>query len=467
MRQSTERWFFWSILTLGLVLRLALALTNRLANDPHYEVWQIYLEAWSKFEDFPLSSSCRECFHPKLYYYFCAQIFHTFGIFETDLQIVLAQLVNVILVMSLLVLLAQWLKSFKLRSSVYLMVTAVLTFNPRLVAVSIQASNDMPVIFFSTVSALWFLKHLKSPNVTSALKTSFGLILTVVSKGNGLVSLVVTLLVTFCRFLIKATGRKATFDVLLIFFISLLIAASTYLLNPEFSRLESYFNRTLKEPGISTLHFDARPKVAWFERSIYDRPGVISIFDSFFTFRLISLLHNPLTEYQYHLGPLHQTSYWTQIYCRFHFTYCDQWPWFKKDAATRWLGRSIYLLALWPTLLILVGLLQTLKEISQRLITKDLAGIFSSQETFCTLLGLGYLGLGIIFSLEFRDISAMKDIYILPGLLGFLLWYLRGLDVVAKVEIHVPGLHRINLGLHAVLIVLYTTNSLMLLNQLT
>ena len=72
-----------------------------------------------------------------------------------DVQIRIANLVNCAAAIALLLVARSWLRRSSLPTPTVLMTFGFLVLNPRLVGIGSQATNDMFVILFGTLSLLW------------------------------------------------------------------------------------------------------------------------------------------------------------------------------------------------------------------------------------------------------------------------------------------------------------------------
>ena len=122
----------------------------------------------------------------------------------------------------------------------------------------------------------------------------------------------------------------------------------------------NYFQRWKATGTLTAVNFEKRPVPGFFERSYDLRPGVISIFDSYMTFRFIDLVKNPYITNGIELIPFHRSSLWSQVYGRIHFAYFDQHVWTRYDYSTKVLGSFLMIAGLFPTILLVMGSLYRL-----------------------------------------------------------------------------------------------------------
>jgi hypothetical protein len=156
-------------------------------------------------------------------------------------------------------------------------------------------------------------------------------------------------------------------------------------------------------------------------------PGVTSIADALFTFRLLDMLRNPIIAKDSDRYPLHRTSLWSQLYGRAHFVHFDAWPpsWQLRHLRPQWatplvwnLGRLIFLCALLPTMILVVALWRRIVAAISIIRGHDTPVRLG--DWLLDLAVFGYMAFIIAYSLRYRDSSFMKAIFVFPGLLGFL-----------------------------------------------
>jgi hypothetical protein len=92
------------------------------------------------------------------------------------------------------------------------------------------------------------------------------------------------------------------------------------------------------------------------KRTYVFRPGTTSVVDTYFTFRLLDMLEHPTITQGKYVYPAHRTSLWSQLYGRANFVHFDQFPpsWRNTSLLVLTIGRLIFVLALLPTVLMLV-----------------------------------------------------------------------------------------------------------------
>jgi hypothetical protein len=174
------------------------------------------------------------------------------------------------------------------------------------------------------------------------------------------------------------------------------------------------------------LNIDRQPLPALFKQRPVAQPGILSVQDGFFTFKFIDLLRHPRIEN----GPAYlssRTSLWTQLYGRAYSVHFDNWPysWSTTGEQGFPLSRAIYILALLPTLLLLVGAAMEIFLTLKSLIKRNPALAAETNYGLTALIFSGFVLFIILYALEYRDYSVMKAIFLYPAMLAFPLLFLR------------------------------------------
>lgn len=270
------------------------------------------------------------------------------------------------------------------------------------------------VIFLSAYSAFCMALFLEEGQTRFYWLGTISLILASMTKGTALVSgLCILMLVIFFP-PIQSIGRRgnwrknAFYGVALAISLALAVASAGY----DFNNYRFYAHQGLG----NKLHF--------FEPTFVGRPGVVSIFDSYFTFRFQNLMQFPYTGNSALIDPLHRTSVFTQLYGRLHFLHLDSWPpaWALTDTRFYNIGRYNFVLGLLPTSLFLFGFMAKFREHGSRIYHSGVRNWWrraTAVDLLPFMLTCGYLSFIVVFTHNYRDFAAMKPIYIFPGILGF------------------------------------------------
>jgi len=143
----------FTIILLGAILiRIQLALYNQQSNDPHLPVTRYII----RHNELPQKNECWECFQPKLYYSSLAYLYQYTGLVDNadrDAQKVVAQLINAAAGSVTLVIIWLFLRRQKdIRDEARILVFSIWAFNPQLIGINIQATNDTLLILFCTLA---------------------------------------------------------------------------------------------------------------------------------------------------------------------------------------------------------------------------------------------------------------------------------------------------------------------------
>ena len=456
------------IFGLAVCLRVALAIVNNRANDDHFEVSRLLLNGFLTGDFTEKMNSCSECYHPKLYHYICTSIFLLFRLSNPVQQIIAMQLVNVAAGIVVIVVIKDFLRNTALAPGWQSITFALIALNPRMIAVSAQSSNDTFAIMFGVLATYWLYYYLSGANRRAIIYLSLSVVLALLTKGNNLallVSVSVSLAARFFTKLILGQSWRREFRDVAIFLV--IISGLLFATPSPFSTYRQYLSRWLHTGTLTAVNFDKKPSPNWFDRTYVARPGVISIYDAYFTFRIVGLIEAPYISNAEPPVPFHRTSLWSQVYGRFHFSYYDQWPWQRIDTVTIYTGRAILLLALIPSLIALGGFLQQIVACSRSFLRDPVGYISTNAEWIFPLQILAFTAMIIWFTYDYRDFCAMKDIYLLPCLLSGVVMFA---EMLKRVNIWIQKRAPVfNVALpicFSALIVLYVFNSSLLIQQL-
>jgi 4-amino-4-deoxy-L-arabinose transferase-like glycosyltransferase len=419
------RWWFIVLFVLSLTLRLGLAVVNREANDNHMEVVRMIMET----RRLPIMFECRECFHPKLFYGTAAALLQSFGIADPTAQIVFVQLLIVAAGMMTLAIIYKFIKAYPSENELLkLAAFALVALNPKLIAINSQASNDTFAILFSTLALYFTYIYLKDSGQKHFWLLVFFILLAVSTKVTSWIAFAAIFLSFLLTLWVQAEkiNRKLTYLSLLLV---LVLALTT--LNPF-----SQFVTNTQKFGFPIVTRDQRlpfpdlVKQTAHYKNYHFRPGIVSIQDGFFTFKLVELLKYPLTTNGQYGYPPQRTSFWTMLYADSHSLHFQNWPpsWQTQGEENFTVTRVIFLLALPPTLIFISGFLLELFIFLKALFARDKPKIHALGSALFLLATGGYLAFLMLASLLYRDFAFIKLAYILPGLLAFTWVFLRGAE---------------------------------------
>ena len=408
---------FFIIFFLSSLLRFTLAIVNREANDDHLEVVRMIM----KEQRLPEIDDCLECFHPKLFHYTLALIFEALAIDVNDVtsQTILAQLLNTTLGTILILIIWNFLQSLSIeQESLKLSTFALVAFNPNLIGINAQATNDTLAILFATLAIYSTWLFLKQEQGIQFMAVVLFISLGIATKTN----IFVTALAILFALFVKAFMKQQR-----IIFYSAALFLPMVLTLSFFNPLTQYRTNYQNFGSAVGMNKPKQPFPAFFEKSYVARPGIVSIQDGIFTFKFISLLKDPRLTNNAEGYPAHRTSLWTQIYAHANSVHFDNWPisWSTKGTENFSLTRGIYLLALLPFTMIVLGAVISLVEFL-RILFKIYPGSLGAVDYgLFDAVCWAYMAFIVLYALQFRDFSMMKAIFIYPGLLAFMVLFVK------------------------------------------
>lgn len=428
------------IFGLSCLLIFTLALVNNgYANDDHFTV----IELISRFGFLPKSTQCWQCYHPKLYHFLVAQIWNILGITSPYYQHISAQIFSALCGSATVYLFLKFIRPLNFPETLKLIVFAFFALNPRLIAISAQASNDALVIFLGTANLYAVLRMFRSPSLKYALIVIASLVLGAMAKLNFGVFFIATLIVMAVLALLhrnySLSLKKGYLGTALVGF---LLSAVTFLSfngyirdYKENGKLFTYNTPTYELPHLYNLD------------PVYI-PGIRSIYSGYFKFHYFDLIRNPHLSYTGELRFQHIHSHFSQLYGHFYFLGFDNWPvqWQTDSRVVTATGKVSLAVGIFPTLLLFIGLFLTFRNVfkGRENLKKDESWIY-------LLYIAGFLGFSVLFSLIGRTFVFMKAIYIFPGLLATIAPFLLGNAAVMKNKTITRALY----GFYIFLFVLY------------
>jgi hypothetical protein len=410
-------------LVLAVLLRVTLALVNRDSNDDHIKVARLILAD----KHLPVINECAQCFQPKLYHLSVAAVGALLPDSSRGALFVSGQLINVAAGLATLGIVFLFLQRYVPDPTTRALAFALTALNPEMASINGMATNDSFVILWSTAAIYGVVRFLETPELRHLALAAVGTVLAPLSKGNGLVTATVVMgalaVSAGLRLHVRAPGDRrfvAGAVVLCLAWFVTVPWAGQYLDNAR--RAGSPF-------ALSRPH---QPWPNFFEETNVERPGVTSIVHSYLTFRIVDLIVHPTTDHSVDSKHVHRTSLLSQLYGRAHFAHFPAWPptWKQVDHRfIRAVGRTIMVLALVPTTLIVLGGV-LLVPAWWRSRTEVPTFLLGNPAWVLDAAGVAFLAFIVVYTARYRDFSFMKTIFILPGLLGFLHWFLRGYTAI-------------------------------------
>lgn len=416
------------IAILAIGLRIGLALVNTSANDNHLRLIEIIFNEGR----LPTTSDDSEGFQPKLFYVTAAAVLRVLPIDRPEIQLRVIQMINVIAGILTLLIVFHFLRRGRFSPRVTLMVFALAALNPKFIGINAQATNDSFVILFSALAmnaAVIFFRHHRSLDLMWLCLFS---IFAAISKGNGLVLVPLVVLAFAVDLMLFRGGERdvttsrivACLAVFILSFLTVVPIAGQY--------VQRY--RDHGTPFV--INISPSPLPALVTKTEEKRPGVRSVLDAFGTFRLFDLLRSPvITTQRPESYPEHRTSLWTQLYGRAHFVHFDQWPpaWKNQHPGIFALGRTIFVLALVPTALCIMGFFLTGSSMVQSIRERRVEAL----DQWIVVVGaLGWIAFVMLYSLRYRDFSVMKFIFILPAIASAVVFLGTGMETVLNGSHH-------------------------------
>lgn len=403
-------------------LRLALALVNTEANDDHMSAVFMVKESGR----LPIRGECHECFQPKLFYASSAVLLKVLDLGPGRAAVRAVQLMNCAAGLATLWLLLLFVESLPAAPTQRLAGFCLAAFNPYLVAIHAQASNDAFAVLFSTAALYHAFVYFRARSGGRLLSFTLFSALASLSKGTGLVLFVgFGLLLTAAAWTASGgAARKAARRHAALFVLGYLLVV------PYFGQ----YVRNYREFGSPFVTNMAKDPLPYFFKETYPaRPGMTSIFNSYFSFYFPQLLRVPMISADPGPDQYHKTSFWTLLYGTTHTLHYYQWPktWRSKARYAFDLARAIFVLALIPTVLFAFGLLQMAAELLESLRRDERAALLSPR-AIALLFTLGFGSFLIVYSLFHRDFGSVKAIYIYPGLLAFVVAFGEGYALCAS-----------------------------------
>jgi hypothetical protein len=448
------------VLALGVLLRLYLAVVNREANDDHLSV----IRSIAFQHHLPRLREAWEGFQPKLYHVSVAMLWILSPWQSSTARILIAQLVACAAGIATLFIIRAALIRRDESPPIRLLAFALVALNPALIGLSAQATNDSFVIMFSTLALDRAIEFFRSGARRDFALMSASVVLASLSKGNALV-VFVAITLTFVHAIVR---RQA---------IPGLPRRQVMALGAIFVTIFIVFNVTLgsyrpnwEDTGNPfSINGDPAPMPHLIERTYVYRPGVTSIADTYFTFRFVDMLEHPMITNGVDVYPLHRTSLWSQLYGRAHLAHFAQHPpsWRNTSPLVLTVSRLILVLALLPTMLLVVGMLRAVAQVTTSAWRRASPRRETLDQGLLAFTAVGYVAFIVVYSLRYRDFSTMKAEFLFPGLLAYVLLFADEVGRAATQYSRQPRLRQVAGWMFVVLLALYVTDVMVLAVQLT
>jgi hypothetical protein len=441
-----------AILWLAIALRLFGVALNNQSNDDHLSVIKVIAYE----HRIPADNELWEAFQPKLYHATVAGILDVLPPLSDSWSIRVAEAVSCAAGIATLLVLLAFLRGLPISARAQQLTFALVALNPKMVATSIEATNDAFVILFATIAFAAGYRFFRKFSGRSFAAMTAGVLLACISKGPGLVTAVAVACAFGSALLWPTIARRR----ILAFAAAFLVAFALFV-----APLGQYWSRyragnsplAINEPYVPPPHF--------LEETFVRRPGVTSVVNTFLTFRLFNLLADPQITNDVAVYPRHRTSFWTAAYGSMHSIHYDYYPpdWQTHNGGVRWLLRLTWILALLPTGMLVAGTARSAWQATVAILRRRFAH-YSSSELLLVLGALGYLGFLLLFTSHERDFGSMKPIYIYEAALPFMVCCARELERIGAGSRR--RLSSLLYGSATLLCLAYLAEELILLGQL-
>ena len=184
-------------------LRLGLVSFNRESNDDHFTVIQLIL----KTDRLPEKADCWECYQPKLFHYTAAKFLQLTGLENANpgTMILAVELLNYTAGLITLLVIGLFLYRLPGKNGLLkVLAFGLVAFNPDLIGINSQATNDTFAILFSTLALYCTYAFLQKKKPVTFLLILLFTILGICSKTN----VWITAIAIFLALLVKAWMEK-------------------------------------------------------------------------------------------------------------------------------------------------------------------------------------------------------------------------------------------------------------------
>jgi hypothetical protein len=416
---------------LGVLLRIAGAWANLQANDDHVEVIHVVATEGR----LPRSDEFWEAFQPPLYHLVVAATIRTMPPMSRDRETRVAQAWSCAAGLATLALLIAFVRRVSANTGTTGLAIALTSLNPALIATSIQATNDAFVILFGSLALVAGHRYFERRSRAAVAVMTGAAILAASAKGNGL-AVVAALLVTFAAANRRPVGSRGAH--------LRHAAAFTVLLALTVPWAGGYLKRQAEMGGAFATNMTPASPPDFLQESEAKRPGITSVAHGFLTFRLASLLRDPLLEVEVSRPgapsyPLHRTSMWTLLYGGAHSVHHAYYPgsWRVGTDTAAWLVRLTAVAALVPTALMLWGLARGTGRAIGCAFRRTPSPSWHA-DVLLAAAAWGSLALIAVYGYRYRDFSTMKAIFVYPAAPAFAAGLVRGLDAASSRRAWMP-----------------------------
>ncbi len=409
-----------------LVPRVILTAINKTANDDH--IAPILL--WNEKGIYPTTKDCWECFQPPFYYSVVKSLAGLVNANTEDELRIVFQWLNFVIGLCCLLLIFYFQFKSSLLFKWNLSLALFWGLNPKLIAISIQATNDIPVIALGMLFTVVLLKWIENKNNILFALILLTVLLAAIIKGNGLILFFILAAALFFFFVTKQISFSA-------------ISLKTVLLLaliPAIAFLGGYYDKykNYGNPFLTNLPVAPAPNFITPDTAQGFRKGVTTVWDSFFGFKIKSLIEQPYNVNDLSDNyPAHRTSFFAQLYGQFSNASFERAPpsWSVTDNTATNFTKVNYVLQLPLLLLFLLGIFAALKQVVKE---------FSLQEFIHLAMFLIYLAFVARYAHNIRDFANMKLIFLFPALLSMIYFLWKGIAQLKSLVLNNTALILVN-----------------------
>lgn len=396
LKENYYKYWIIGLTCLGAILRVTIFLVSPANNsyDDHLEVIEIYADNFSR----PAPFQCWECYQPPLYYYIGASIFSLAELLGLAPEMCwkIVQAVNPLLSITVLIIVYQILRLFKMSKLTIAIVLSFVVVLPRDIFTSAMIGNDYMLVFFAVLAFYLFLRTIIAiKNKRNIWKWVVLLMLTAtlgsLTKQHGLLLHLFPGVVFLV--LCKKTTRKKLYWAIPILFLGGLISLSE----------EAWKYNKTGEFLVSNQHY--------FDYAKDQFPGSLDRVE-FLSFRISRLYQDPF------ISESTSASFLTELFARTFYDY--EWrfispkiPWAKT------LGHIAYSVGLtWLTFFIVI-IVFWIKQLKKTVLKISWDSIVLKGTPL--LLAFLFMLVPFLQTLRYPYFSSMKSMFMLSGIMLLIL----------------------------------------------
>lgn len=403
-------------------MRVLVAMWSYEANDDHSEPVLSYMQTGT----YPAADSCWECFQPPVFYtfhVFLAKVTGSNDSYDIHRQM---QWVNLIFSLAWVWVFLLFVRKIPLNPNVRRVSAAFILWNPRLAALSVQATNDSPVILlgacFTLLAWLWLSEKKNIYGVWFILAAGAAAVV----KGNGILLLIAALPVLLLG--IRTIERSV---VLKLSGLLIAVVIASAFLGGYVAKYKNYGTPFLINQDKASPPPLSRDEV-WFGK----RAGIRSVRSGYLKFPFRSLMETPYQINDEPEFPVHRTNFWTLLYGNFYRVQFHNHPgsWRVLDSAwSHNVARILFVLGLIPTTMLIFGVFRScVLTIRRRREIFNGADSEIRSHAFHLMMTLLFLAFILKYSYDYRDFGNIKPLFLFPAMLSMYYVFVGALNAIVK-----------------------------------